>query len=733
MSSADGEAARGGAEHRAYREALAGYPAERLRAVVEALGPWERRPTARGAPGAIAERLDAPDVVEGLLAGLEPASLSTLGLIGLAGTAPWRLSALAGALRATGIDPAAAGPLVELGLVAPAPGVAGTAPIDPIALLERAADDPAAWLVPHSAAVGRIPAPTVPRGAPAAAGPVRQVREADRLEAVLRLSALWQRAAEAPLRWTLDRTLYKRDRQRLEDDPAIAGPIADELRPLDEPLEVWFGLAHGLGLLRDEEGSERIVAAGADFWAEHAVHLPQMAAQQWLALDAQGDRAAPEGARAARRLGPLRLAGLLRLAALEGGEWAALDDLAAAIAAGARPEAEAAGPGRGDRLAEELRARLEATLLGPAYALGLVRAAEEDPSGRRVVQLTDFGRYVLGMGPAPAPREAFPHFLTVQPNFEIIAYRQGLNPYLIGQLGRFARWRRLGAAVELALTPESTYRALEGGMTPEAILERLTRHSARPLPAGVADALRTWAGRRERVMLHASATIVEFAAQADRDAALAHWPDGGGPAPLAVGERLLLVEDTAAIPFQRLRLLGSRDYRQPPEVCVEVGPDGVSLALDPNRSDLFVAAELGRFADEAAGEGGLRRPFRITGTSLRRWTAAGLGEGELGRWFHARTGSGLPPAVALLLASGEPGRGAPELVREWVIRVPQADWLDGLEQHPETAGLLGERLGPTAAIVAEGRRDELLRRLEALGFAAGRAGLPDGSSGREAT
>ena len=69
---------------------------------------------------------------------------------------------------------------------------------------------------------------------PPAAGPVRQVREADGLEPILRLAAVWQRVDEAPLRQTQQGTLYKRDRERLEDDPVLAGPIADALEPLPD-------------------------------------------------------------------------------------------------------------------------------------------------------------------------------------------------------------------------------------------------------------------------------------------------------------------------------------------------------------------------------------------------------------------------------------------------------------------------------------------------------------------
>ena len=89
---------------------------------------------------------------------------------------------------------------------------------------------------------------------------------------------------------------------------------------------------------------------------------------------------------------------------------------------------------------------LESVLLGAAYPLGLVRAGTELGSGRTVVQLTPLARYVLALGPTPPPRATFEQFLFVQPNFEVIAYRQGLTPQLVGRLSRFAWWSQIGAA-----------------------------------------------------------------------------------------------------------------------------------------------------------------------------------------------------------------------------------------------------------------------------------------------
>jgi hypothetical protein len=154
-----------------------------------------------------------------------------------------------------------------------------------------------------------------------------------------------------------------------------------------------------------------------------------------------------------------------------------------------------------------------------------------------------------------------------------------------------------------------------------------------------------------------------------------------------------------------------------------VESDGVTLSLDPNRSDLFVVAELARFSDELphgranTGASGFRRRFRVTPESIERWQAEGLGLPELSRWFSRRTGSDLPAAIRLLADAPELKPGALRLERAVVLRVASAEWLDGLGQHPDTSGLIGERLGPTTCLVPEASIPLLIRTLAALGIA----------------
>lgn len=690
---------------------------------------------------AIHDRLGETRYVTSLLGRMPYPSRLAMSLLAIGESAPWPLAGLDHALRCLGVDAREAlGALAEHGLIVlydPASRLRELAPA-----LEPAS---ATWISAHPAALASTRAVAPEGAAPPACGPVKDIREADGLEPILRLAVVWQRVEEAPLRQTQQGVLYKRDRDRIEEDQAIAGPIADAIEPIPDIGAFLLALARRVGLVSSEPASDRLNAAPPAFWAENAFHLPQMVAAAWLALREWHELGGMqrEGAVLPLALPYVRHAVLLWLAARGEDEWVASEDLAAhlrelspgwdrvtlapeqagAVATAPSPgnrSRAAKGPARVQAPADI--ATLEAMLLGIAYQFGLVRAATESATGRRAVQLTALGRYLLALGPPPPPRPVYAQFLYVQPSFEVIAYRQGLTPAIVGELSRFLSWLQVSAALTMRITAESVYRGLEGGMTPGEMLDQLARHSVRALPSGVSEAVESWAGRRERVTYYGSATLVEFASAEDLETALGTWPDNRGPAPLRAGDRLLLVENESSVPFERFRMAGARDYRRPPEVCVEVGADGVSLTLELARSDLLVDTELMRFADEGGvaadrtGRTGPRRFFRVSADSLARAAASGLTAAQLSHWFQQRTGADTPPAIRLLLSALSSQAAPLEASHPLLIRTTRPEVLDGLAQHPDTAGFLGERLGPTAAVIVGGGLDPLRRALERLGL-----------------
>jgi hypothetical protein len=335
--------------------------------------------------------------------------------------------------------------------------------------------------------------------------------------------------------------------------------------------------------------------------------------------------------------------------------------------------------------------------------------AARDPAGEWLVRLAPLGRWLLGLAERPAVPAPYAQTLLVQPNLEVVVYRQGLTPGLIARLGRFAAWKGLGAACTLQLQADTVYRALESGLTFEEILQTLERHTMRPTPPAVVESLRTWAAKRERIRIYPAATLFEFGSREELNEALARGVPG-----VRLAERLLAVADESAVEFRHFRLTGTRDYGLPPEKCVAVEADGVTLAVDLSRSDLLLETELGRFAEplDGAGVNGRRR-YRLTPASLAGGRDSGLDPRDLENWFVQRAGQPLSPAAHLLLDG--PQVPPPRLRPQLVLHVAAPEVADGLLQWPGTRSLIQERLGPTALTVAAADVETLRERLARLG------------------
>jgi hypothetical protein len=327
------------------------------------------------------------------------------------------------------------------------------------------------------------------------------------------------------------------------------------------------------------------------------------------------------------------------------------------------------------------------------------------------VRLAPTGRWLLGLAEQPVGETTYPQTLLVQPNLEIVAYRQGLSAGLIARLTRFAAWKGLGAACTLQLGPETIYRALESGLTYDAIRLTLEQHGSRAVPAAVLDSLRTWANKRDRITVYPSATLLEFASADDLQEALAR----GLPA-VRIADTLAVAASEGDIDFRHFRLTGTRDYGLPPERCVSVEPDGVTLTVDLDRSDLLLEIELPSFAEplDLAGANG-RRQYRLTPASLTAARGGGLLLGTLEAWFTQRTGQPLSAAARMLLTGSQ--LPTPRLRRHLVLHVASADVADGLLQWPQTRSLIAERLGPTALVVAEEHVEPLRQCLRDVGIA----------------
>jgi hypothetical protein len=732
----------------AYRAALSHYSRSMLAEIRRAQGLEPAAVQIRPAANVdeIMEHLDRPAAARALIARLNPGSRLALSLFALTESTSMPGPALIHGLGLLGVEPRSAiVAALDLGLLAVSFQTGFRAIDDFGAAVDRTLESMEPIVV-HPA-IPSLVRTTPPDGElPGAAYAVTQIRESDGLEPIVRLGALWQRIGIEPLRQTQQGVLYKRDRERLDEDPVLAAPLSDAPEPVCDPVSFLLALGGRLGLIK--RAGERLLAAPIEFWDENAVHLPQMIATAWMSLENWHESTGEVRDRVDFAVvRHARAAALLWLATLDESEWVAIDDLANHLAtlwpAWNRPflpdpQIAAQAPRR--KSSSRDRTRVQATagskartpdlftqiLRGTAHSMGLVREAEERQSARRVVQLTPLGRYVLGLGSSPPPRPTFEHFLFVQPNFQLIAYRQGLTNQLIGRLSRFAWWVQIGAALELKLTRESILLGLERGETVASMLKALKKHSQRPIPPNVEDAVTNWANRRERVTYYAAASLIEFGSAAERDLALASWRTGSRSEPIVVSDRFLLVEDDDTIPFDQLRQTSSRDYRRPADVCATIERDGVTLALDPTRSDLLVDAELSRFADEIPSEpatsarphgpGPGPRRFVVTAESLQRGSSRGMTPAQLTEWYSRRTGAEIPPAVKLLLAVRSSSLPPLCPTRILVLTVTRADLLDGLLQHPAIHPWLGERLGAYSVTIPDDCLGPLSKALKELGI-----------------
>lgn len=520
----------------------------------------------------------------------------------------------------------------------------------------------------------------------------------DGLDWPLRIATVWQRFRPAPVKVTQARQLFKRDLAKLQDDSALHSPFVDLAEPVNDPGVLAFEWAVAAGLFRSVDSEFRAEPAIAGWTGTIWDALEHLTSRFFLveSWDPLKGHAPIEN-----ELSPLPTAALLIFDQLAAGPAKTTDELARYLwdnhpswpTALSREAAKAQGAGW-----------VEAFLNAVALP---TRIAERVSSDSKAYRLADFGRFLFAGQPCPEPPPAFPQTLTVQPNAEAIVYRQGLTPPLVAELSRFGAWKQLGPACLLELNAEDTYRGLESGLTLAAIKQTLDRHAMRPLPNTVADLLRRWADKRERITVYPSATLVEFLHPAELDLALSR-----GLVSVKLTDRIGLTADGRDPEFKMLRLIGNREYDAKPVRCVTVADDGLTLSVDAGQADILLDAEIARLAEPVPMNGSGVRQFRLSPQSLRGARARGLTLEHLDEWFETRTGGPLSAAGRLFLANG----AAPTAGVCHVVRLPSEEFADGLMQWPSTAELVRERLGPTAVVVGEDQLAGLRELLAGLGI-----------------
>jgi hypothetical protein len=529
----------------------------------------------------------------------------------------------------------------------------------------------------------------------------RPVRQGDGLEWLLRTAAAWQRVSEGPVRLTQQQTLFKRDLQRFQADALLASPFAEHLTDLSDAGLLALELAIAAGLI-EANPYELVRRPAPALWD---LRLAEALAALWTSLftlenwhPVAGYQVAEDGG----NFPSVALAAFLALRSPRPGEWVRAESVAVYLFEKHPSWAATLGKKR-----ESADRWVEALYLGLGVPLRVVEAAQE--AGGWWFRLGDVGRHLLRGGPVSNLDHDFRQTLVVQPNGEVVVFRQGLTPALVGRLTRFSDWKTFGAACTMELTAESVYRGLETGLTLPEMLRLLEQHGTRAIPATVLDSLRRWSDKRERITVYTSATLLEFVTPADLEAAAAR-----GLVLVRLTDRIGIAASGGEIDYKHFRLVGNRDYEARPQKCVTFEPDGATFAVDVAQSDLILEAELGRLAEPLPASSTGPRRFALTPASLKRAQAQGFTLADMEQWALDRTGESLSAAARLLYAGS--GGVAGSYGRRLVVVLPTEAVADGVVQWPATGRLVADRLGPRAVAVAEPDLASLLDLLRGLGI-----------------
>ncbi len=520
----------------------------------------------------------------------------------------------------------------------------------------------------------------------------------DGFEWLIRLAVAWQRVSADSVRLTQQGTLFKRDVQRFQNDPVLSSPFVSHAIELPDTALLALEWAQTAGLLELSDGELRI-RVDPELWKQR---LPDCLALLWSALFRIEAWDPHEGYRPAdsdANFASVALASFLVLRALPGKEWILVEQVADYLLE------------RHPSWAASLRNRRDAAIqwlhtlwLGVGSPLRLIEAVH-DSSGWWF-RLGDMGRHLLRGQTVPKLEHEFHQTLVMQPNGELVVFRQGLSPGLIGKLTRFALWKTIGSACTMELTAESVYRGLETGLTLDEIQRLLEQHGTRSIPPNVLDSLQRWSSKRERITVHTAATLLEFASAADLEAAFAR-----GLISTRLTDRIGLASGDE-IDYRHFRLIGNRDYEARSAKCIAFDPDGVTFTVDAAQSDLLLEAELTRLAEPLPESGTGHRRYVLTPASLKRVRDQGWTIAELEQWALDRSESPLSSSARLLFS----GAGAIGICRrQLVVALPSEEFADGIAQWTPTAALIEERIGPRAFVVAEANLALLTERLRQVG------------------
>ncbi len=255
---------------------------------------------------------------------------------------------------------------------------------------------------------------------------------------------------------------------------------------------------------------------------------------------------------------------------------------------------------------------------------------------------------------------------------------------------------------------------MESGITPNTLVDTLSRGCDYPLPENIKQTLSDWAARREQLSLYRTVNVLEFADQQTRDAELARKPDVG----VAVGERYIRLSCQ-----QRGKVLSAQasrtvDYLSPSVKCLNVSEDG-SVQVEQKRADLLVASELAAWAEVDTENSD---QWRITRQSIQKAVSAGWTAESLLDNLKRRLQHDLPSLLFVAIRAWAGVRTLPTTVAvatDLVLQVTDLEVARAIGGSTLLQPYLCGRLGRQTFLVKHETVEEFRVRLAEFGLQVG--------------
>jgi hypothetical protein len=332
---------------------------------------------------------------------------------------------------------------------------------------------------------------------------------------------------------------------------------------------------------------------------------------------------------------------------------------------------------------------LQAALTSWLYFLGIVELGVVDQQVTSF-RLTDLGRALLHSelpSALDSPAASSAGAWLVQPDFEVLVYLDRAAAEQIAFMERHAE--RLQAQQHIAryrLTREAIYQGLESGTAPDELLERLRAGAAAELPQNVLATIREWAAQREKITLRRSASLLEFADPAARQAALK-----AGLAGTPVGERFVLLAEAKA----KYPASAHVDYTRPLQASLVALEDGQVKQVAPT-VDLLLQPQIERWAERAE-----QGAWRLTEASVVAAVKAKMPIDELFELLRARLTRPVPPLLGVALRAWAGDRPQVALAPITVLRCTRPVVFSAIANSPAFKAYLRGTLAPDLLLVDE--------------------------------